>query len=115
MRKLNLVLLFVFVYSYSFAQSTKILDSNVDWSSGSKQLVLYMSDSLATAINIKMGSALDGSDVLNVSYTVGAGIFINDNMLVVPLSGINPGEYYVEVSITLPDASIRKMQYQTSN
>lgn len=92
-----------------------ILDSKVDWTAGSKQLVLYMSDSLATSINVKVGSAFDSADVLNASYTIGESIFINDNMLVVPLSGINPGEYYVEVQITLPDASTRKIQYQTAN
>lgn len=115
MKKSLLLPLLFSVCSYSFAQSTRILDSKVDWSTGSKQLVLYMSDSLATAINVKIGSAFDGADILNTSYTIGTNIFINDNMLVVPLSGVNPGEYYVEVRITLPDASTRKMQYQTAN
>lgn len=110
---LSLTLLLVFSFAYS--QTTKILDSAVDWTSGSKDLTVYLSDSLATAITVKMGSDFDGSNILNASYTVGSTISISDNMLVVPLTTITPGEYYVDIVITLPDASTREMQYQTVN
>jgi hypothetical protein len=94
------------------AQTTRILDSNIDWNSP-KTLTVYCSDSLVTSVNISVGTTYNSSDVLNTTYTVGSNIFVTDNMLVVPLTTLTPGEYYFDIQVTMSDASVKDLQIKS--
>lgn len=101
----------LFVAQISYAQ-TKILDSTVDWSA--QTLTVYLSDSLATSVTVKLGTTHGDESILNTSYTVGSNISIDDNMLVVSLSTITPAEYYVRIQVAT-SAGTQEMEFKTTN
>lgn len=109
------LLLFSSLFSLLAYSQTQIIDSSVDWDSNPKTLTVYLSDSVVNTLAVKIGTTYGTNNILNATYTVGSNIAVADNMVVVDVSTITPGEYYVELLITLPDATTQLMQYQSSN
>jgi hypothetical protein len=113
MKKIFTIIVFLFYASDLFSQ-TRILDSSLSWSAP-KTLSLYFSDSLVAAVGIVAGTFYEGSDVLNATYTVGSNISMSDNIIVIPLTTVTPGEYYFDIQVTMSDASVKELQIKSTN
>ncbi len=113
--KIIYLLFFSSFFSLLSYSQTKIIDSSVDWESNPKTLTVYLSDSIVNALTVKIGTTYGATNILNTTYTVGSNIAVSNNMLVVDVSAITPGEYYVDLLITIPNAGTQLMQYKTSN
>lgn len=92
---------------------TKILDTSVNWSKGT--LTVYLTDSLATSVSIQLGTSFQAHDVFNQPSLILGEDLPFSNTLVIPLTGVSSGIYYVDVKVTSSDASIQEMELQTSN
>jgi hypothetical protein len=116
MKKYLLPFLLTLFFLNSIAQSpvvVKILDSNVDWQS--QNLTVYLSDSTITSVTIQLGTQLHAYDIFNQTYTAGTTVSVTDNMLVIPLTNVTQGVYYVDVRITDSGNHVSEMEYQTVN
>ncbi len=115
MKKFFLLAILAIGFLNATAQTTKILDAKVDWSKN--EVIVYCSDSLATAINVLLSSTSAASgDIFSQSFTVGSNINVVDNTLVIALSSVTPGVYFATVKVTEADGtSIQEMDFKTSN
>ncbi|MEO5675093.1 MAG: hypothetical protein ABIQ74_10630 [Chitinophagales bacterium] len=108
---------FLFLALLSFhgkiSAQTKILDSKVDWTAG--DLTLYLSDSLATSVSVQLGTSFQANDVYN-SSSLFLGIDLPlSNTIVIHLTNVTPGIYYVDVKVNGADNNIEEMEFQTTN
>lgn len=112
MKKLFSIVALCFCMQIASAQ-TRILDSYVNWTNGT--LTVYLSDSLVTNVTVKIGTTFQSENVFDQSYTVGSSVQISDNTIVIPLTGVTPGAYYMDLRITPTAGSVQLMEFQTSN
>lgn len=90
------------LFCFQSSAQIKILDCTADWDA--HQLLTFTSDTTGVqSIDVKLGTAYDGSDVLQYSASVVTDI--PDNMIAVPLTNITPGNYFVNVTLHRTDGS----------
>lgn len=109
--KTILTLTLTLLFLQSNAQ-TNILDSYVDWAKGN--LTVYLSDSLASSVSVKLGTSLQASDVFDDLFNVGTDLPLSSTLNIL-LANVSQGIYYVTVTITRPDTSTQEMEFQTLN
>src|SRR5450432_3899872 len=88
-KQLLLLLLLVFLLllvKKSFAQ-TRILDSQFSWSNYS--LTVFLSDTLVSAIDVSLGTALDSTDIFNQTWLVPAQVVAANDMVSVPIANVS--------------------------
>lgn len=111
MKNLLLVLVFLLLLSFANAQ-TKILDRSVNYDLATPTLTLYLSDSLVTHVVLIAGDSFGSSNLINMSTNINPSS-IADNMLILSLSSLGPGDHFFEVAITSQNESTQVMQFQT--
>ena len=108
---LSLMLVSILIKT-SFAQ-TKILDSNVSWSTNTLSIFLSDSGNIST-VELSLGTTLGANDVYHQTWNVGSGVTPVGDQLLASLNGVTPGTYYLDLKLTLAsDASVKEMEYMT--
>lgn len=105
---------FLFYFVTSAKSQTKILDAAINWNSPSS-LTIFLTDTLVSLAEVQIGTTFNGNNVVNDIYTIGSDILCNDNVLVIPLTSVIPGVYYVGVRVTMMDSSVQELQFKSAN
>ena len=111
MKNLMLICLLVSIVFSSQAQTTKLLDSYVDWSTNT--VLIFLSDTGVSSLSVGLGTVFDSTDVFNQTWHIGTDVSIADNMIEVPLTNVTAGIYFLDLQLNLNDQTVEEMEYQT--
>ena len=98
--------------SHLLSAQTKIQDASVNFSKNT--LTLFLTDT-ASSVQVQLGTTFQAHDVFNQSFNIGSDVTETDDKLVIPLSNVTPGIYYVNVKVTAIDGTIQEMEFQTAD